>query len=137
MTAPHDDWPSLADHIVARRLELGMPNRRDLAAAAGISERTLSELENGRSVRRTTLAAVESALQWAPGTARRILTGTQPAAGSAPPAQFRAAPRYRDPDLQRVWESLAPLGLTDEAREGFVRLADQMREKETADRRTR
>ena len=42
-----EDWQRLADYVVARRVELGMRDRRAFAEATGVTERTLGKLENG------------------------------------------------------------------------------------------
>lgn len=84
-----DEWQKLADHVVTRRVALGYRTRRQFAAALGISERTMAELESGRPVGDNTLAAVEVKLGWAPGSARDTLAGRQPrdrrAARETPP----------------------------------------------------
>jgi hypothetical protein len=36
-----EDWQRLADYVVARRVELGMRDRRAFAEATGVTERTL------------------------------------------------------------------------------------------------
>ena len=45
-----EDWRRLADYVVARRVELGMRDRRAFAQATGVTERTLGKLENGQHV---------------------------------------------------------------------------------------
>jgi len=62
-----EDWRRLADYVVARRVELGMRDRRALAEATGVTERTLGKLENGQHVSPSTLGMVENRLGWAPG----------------------------------------------------------------------
>lgn len=74
--------------------------RRDFAHATGLSTRVLDDLEAGRRARYqpTTLAAVESALGWAPGSCERIVAGLRPR-------------RETDPTLVRlldVWPRLSP-----------------------------
>ena len=61
-----EDWQRLADYVVARRVELGMRDRRALAAATGITDRTLGKLENGQRVSPSTLGVIENVLGWAP-----------------------------------------------------------------------
>ena len=70
-----EDWRRLADYIVARRVELGMRDRRAFAEATGVTERTLGKLENGQHVSPSTLGMVENRLGWTPGSWRRILEG--------------------------------------------------------------
>ena len=62
-----EDWQRLADYVVARRVELGMRDRRAFAEATGVTERTLGKLENGQHVSPSTLGMVENRLGWAPG----------------------------------------------------------------------
>ena len=45
-----EDWERLGDYIVARRIALGMRDRRSLAAATGVTERTLGKVETGKRV---------------------------------------------------------------------------------------
>ena len=61
-----EDWQRLADYVVARRVELGMRDRRAFAEATGVTERTLGKLENGQHVSPSTLGMVENRLGWAP-----------------------------------------------------------------------
>ncbi len=74
-----EDWARLGDYVVARRIALGMRDRRALAAATGVTDRTLGKLENGRRVSASTLGAVENHLDWGRG-------GHQPAAVRRPDA---------------------------------------------------
>ncbi len=78
-----ETWQRLADYIVAGRVALGMRDRRALAVATGITERTLGKLENGQRVSASTLAAIENQLGWAPGSCRQILAGGEPTTGPA------------------------------------------------------
>src|ERR1700689_5770984 len=77
-----EDWRRLADYVVARRVELGMRDRRAFAEATGVTERTLGKLENGQRVSPSTLGMVENRLGWAPGSCRRILAGGGPQGGA-------------------------------------------------------
>ncbi|MFI2230913.1 Scr1 family TA system antitoxin-like transcriptional regulator [Nocardia testacea] len=76
-----EDWGRFAEYAVARRQELGMATRHALAQATGLSYRLLGDLERGvrRGVSDGTLAIVEQALAWLPGSAREILRGGEPA----------------------------------------------------------
>ncbi|WP_086848348.1 helix-turn-helix domain-containing protein [Amycolatopsis kentuckyensis] len=71
------DWPRLGAYVTSRRSEL-YKTVRDFSKAVGISEKTLGKLELGQSVSRTTLAAVERAFGWAPGSCAAILAGGEP-----------------------------------------------------------
>ena len=86
-----EDWRRLADYVVARRVELGMRDRRALAEATGVTERTLGKLENGQHVSPSTLGMVENRLGWAPGSCRRILAGTSRALRGCLPKWFAAS----------------------------------------------
>lgn len=74
-----EDWLRLADYVVTERVRRGL-DLRGLATKTKVSERTLGKLENGQRVSRDTLAAIEMAFGWAPGTARSILLGGTPPA---------------------------------------------------------
>src|ERR1700746_1044101 len=73
-----EDWRRLADYVVARRVELGMRDRRAFAQATGVTERTLGKLENGQRVSPSTLGMVENRLAWAPGSCRGVTPGGEP-----------------------------------------------------------
>jgi hypothetical protein len=90
-----EDWQRLADYVVARRVELGMRDRRAFAEASGVTERTLGKLENGQRVSPSTLGMVENRLGWAPGSCRRTLAGGEPDVGSPD----RGPAEYEDPTL--------------------------------------
>jgi hypothetical protein len=116
-----EDWRRLADYVVARRVELGMRDRRALAEATGVTERTLGKLENGQSVSASTLGMVENRLGWAPGSCRRILAGGEPNVGS--PALAHA--EYEDPTL---WHIASTPGLPPDVVRGLVALARNWRQ---------
>ena len=93
---------------------LGYRTLSDLAARTGLGVRTLSDIERGarESYSAETLAAVEAALGWAPGSVRRILDGGQPT-------------REQDDDLAAilaVWPQL-----DDRARRVLRAVADVLR----------
>ncbi|WP_189033911.1 helix-turn-helix domain-containing protein [Nocardia rhizosphaerihabitans] len=77
-------WKRLAERVVARRVEVGMPTRQALADATGLSYRLLGDLERGdRPVSDGSLAVVEQALGWTAGVARKIVDGTATGIGAA------------------------------------------------------
>jgi transcriptional regulator with XRE-family HTH domain len=115
-----DNWQRLADYVIAGRVALGLRDRRALAAATGVTERTLGKLENGQRVSASTLAAIENRLGWAPGTARRILAGGEP--GPPPDA---AAESGADPTLRYL---ASTPGLPPEVVRGLIALARNWRE---------
>src|ERR1700722_11612529 len=93
-----EDWQRLGDYVVARRIALGMRDRRSLAVATGVTERTLGKVETGRRVSASTLGALDNHLQWAPGSCRQVLAGAEPvvAAGGVSP------PRHDEPTLPHL-----------------------------------
>jgi len=116
-----EDWLRLADYVVARRVELGMRDRRAFAQATGVTERTIGKLENGQRVSPSTLAMVENRLGWAPGSCRRILAGGEPTV----PSTDRGHAEYEDPTLLHL--SSTP-GLPPEVVRGLVALARNWRQ---------
>jgi len=117
-----EDWRRLADYVVARRVELGMRDRRALAAATGITDRTLGKLENGQRVSPSTLGVIENLFGWAPGSCRRIMAGGEP---NAIPGQ--AGARYDDPTLRHL---ASTPGLPPEVVRGLIALARNWRQDE-------
>jgi transcriptional regulator with XRE-family HTH domain len=119
--AAGEDWRRLADYVVARRVELGMRDRRAFAEATGVTERTLGKLEKGQRVSASTLGMVENELGWAPGSCRRVLAGGEPNAGSA---DLNTA-EYEDPTLRHL---ASTPGLPPDVVRGLVALARNWRQ---------
>lgn len=92
---PGVNWERLARLIVGRRVELGFGTREAFAQTSKISSRLLSDLENARrpSYAPSTVAKLEQALQWTPGSVDSVLAGRQPqpSCGIEGPAKPRAA----------------------------------------------
>jgi transcriptional regulator with XRE-family HTH domain len=129
-----EDWRRLADYVVARRVELGLRDRRALAKATGVTDRTLGKLENGQRVSASTLGVLDNHLGWAPGSCRRILSGGEPDVIGA--AREDAAD-YDDPTLRHL---AGTPGLPPEVVRGIIALARNWREasqpgEDEADRR--
>jgi transcriptional regulator with XRE-family HTH domain len=120
-----ENWRRLADYVVARRVGLGMRDRRALAAATGVTERTLGKLENGQRVSASTLGAIENQLGWAPGSCRRILAGGEPVASPGASADREAGDSTLD------YLASTP-GLPPEVVRGLIALARNWREGEAA-----
>jgi hypothetical protein len=120
-----EDWRRLADFVIARRVELGMRDRRALAAVTGVTDRTLGKLENGQRVSASTLGVVENQLGWIPGSCRRILAGGEPVTG--PAAQADAATEYDDPTLRHL---ASTPGLPPDVVRGLIALAKNWRQAE-------
>lgn len=119
-----NNWRRLADYVVARRVAFGMRDRRALAAATGVTERTLGKLENGQRVSASTLAAIENQLEWAPGSSRRILAGGEPVTSHAESTDDQSV----DPTLQYLANTP---GLPPEVVRGLIALARNWRESES------
>ena len=117
-----EDWRRLADYVVARRVELGMRDRRALAAATGITDRTLGKLENGQRVSPSTLGVIENLFGWAPGSCRRIMAGGEPSVIAG-----QADARYDDPTLRHL---ASTPGLPPEVVRGLIALARNWRQDE-------
>jgi hypothetical protein len=118
-----EDWQRLGDYVVARRIALGMRDRRALAEATGVSDRTLGKVETGRRVSASTLGALDNHLGWAPGSCRQVLAGGEPVIVAAGPA----LPRYDDPTLQHIAE--VP-GLPPDVVRGLIALARNWRDQQ-------
>jgi transcriptional regulator with XRE-family HTH domain len=75
-----DGPQSLADAVRTRRVEVGFDTAKGLAEAAGLSVRTLGEIENARrsSYRMATLWALDKALGWERGSSQAVLDGREP-----------------------------------------------------------
>jgi Helix-turn-helix len=116
-----EDRSRLADYVVARRVELGMRDRRAFAAATGVTDRTLGKLENGHRVSQSTLGVIENQLGWTPGSCRRILAGAEPSlAGTThDPADSD------DPTLQHL---ASTPGLPPDVVRGLIALARNWRQ---------
>ena len=117
---PGDDWRRLADYVVARRVELGMRERRALASATGVTDRTLGKLENGQRVSASTLAVIENELGWSPGSCRRILAGAEPNLVAATDDG-----QYSDPTLRHL---ASTPGLPPDVVRGLIALARTWRD---------
>lgn len=103
-------WKTLGDYLVRARREGGFASRRAFAEHVGVSIRTLDNLERGArtAYKVDTIAAVEIALHWEPGSVDRVVRGGRPIP-------------QRNPDLEelvRIWWELP-----DPARRMLLRLA--------------
>ena len=106
-----DGWARLG-RLVATERGRHWRSRNAFARAAGISPRLLGDVEKGRrsNYSDATLAAIEAALGWEPGTSRQVVAGGQ-------------VRRDIDPRLLRLldaWRTLTP-----EAQELLVAMAEQ------------
>lgn len=76
---PGRDWKRLAEFVVRDRVAAGYRTRLAFSEDLGISDRTIGNLERGKSVSASTLGAVEVLLDWAPGSVNAVLDGGEPA----------------------------------------------------------
>ena len=125
-----EDWKRLASYVVARRRELGISTRQELAGVTGVSHRTLGTLENGARVSPGTLASVSNALGWTPDSPSMVLAGGQPTLTQGGQPAFRP-PRYASPAHQQIAE--AP-DLSEEEKRHLMRALDELREMAIHDR---
>lgn len=79
-----DHQKRLGRLIARRRLDLGYTSRKAFAEASGIGERTVADLEQGKSVSFRTKHLTEKALLWAPGSCEAVLMGGEPVLESDP-----------------------------------------------------
>lgn len=96
----NQDWSRLGRYLVSRRVELGYERQADLAGAAGVALRTVGTIERGDRVRATTLAKIEQALGWKPGSADKILRGGEPDLIDANEVE----PVFDDPHERAIWD---------------------------------
>lgn len=112
-----EDFRRLAEAITHARVGAGHRTRRDFAGETRISLRVLSDLETARRTNydAATLAAVEVALGWLPGSCRAVLAGGSPGtAASAPgsPGRVRVTVEFEavpDGPLRVVSQRWVPL----------------------------
>jgi hypothetical protein len=127
------DRRKLADYIVRRRNELGMRDRRALERRTRelgikVSDRTIGKVELEEPVSASTLASLEIALDWEPGSARDILEGGEPRIKGEPRRAAPRAPDYDDPVEQGAWDALRDVPLPEHIRRGMIRYARAARD---------
>lgn len=74
-------WLRLGRRVKSERGRKGYPSVQSFAAATGLSKRTIQTIESGSRTGRprdATLARIELALGWQPGSAQRIVEGGRP-----------------------------------------------------------
>lgn len=94
-----EDWARLGAYVVSRRTELGHDRQQDLADAAGVAVRTIGALERGERVRASTVAKIERALDWLPGSASTVLHGGEPDTKDANAEELH----FDDPAEVAIW----------------------------------
>jgi transcriptional regulator with XRE-family HTH domain len=95
----NDRWDKLGELVTTQRAYLGY-SIAQLAAVSGLSTSTVDSLEHARksSYDPATLASLERALRWKPGSVERALRGLEPQ-------------QQDDPDLDAIvaaWPKLSP-----------------------------
>lgn len=113
-----NDWDRLAGAIRERRLALGM-TQQQLADAAGVTRSTIKNLEGARQPTKrppSSIAAVEQALGWAPGSVRTVLDGGAPVIADQTPAATQEVPESLSSRL--------PASVLDELADGEVYATD-------------
>jgi len=104
-----ESWQRLAGELIDRRVALDsrFSNRRLFCQERGIDYRTVSDLENARrdNYGRQTLAKIERAYEWAPGSVRTILEGKEPTPLSA--GRRSGYPDFvgDDPFFRHIWDA--------------------------------
>lgn len=103
------DWGEVGRRIRVERAR-NWPTRAAFAAATGLSRRVLEDLESGArdTYLPATLAAVEVALEWEPGSCQRLADGLKLEYGNGPDmrAILDAWPRLDD-GARRMLANLA------------------------------
>lgn len=83
-----DHQKRLGRLVSRRRIDLGYTSRKAFAEASGIGERTVADLEQGKSVSFRTMHLAEKALLWGSGSCDDVLMGGEPTIvddGDTPP----------------------------------------------------
>lgn len=127
MTSVGGDWARLGVLVRQRRAHLGYTTRQQFTEATKFPAKTLSDLETHKreNFDPTTLARLERALNWAPGSVERILTGGSPTIGENLPVVVPADDM--DPVAAEVVHMLSPASLLDdEDREDLRHILDQL-----------
>jgi hypothetical protein len=100
MTNP--DFERLAKLVHARRTELRL-GIEPASKAGGISKDTWKRVEAGQKVWDRSFAGIEAALQWEPGSCRRIIEGGDPVpAGIQPNTQPPTVTQIPKDELKRL-----------------------------------
>jgi len=79
--ATADRWDLLAEHVVMRRLDLGLTSQQQLSIRSGISVTNIGRLERGIYRPGNSLEVIvklQNALAWDVGSVKNILDGGRP-----------------------------------------------------------
>ncbi|MEU6709900.1 hypothetical protein ABZ897_00360 [Nonomuraea sp. NPDC046802] len=101
-----DRTQHLAELMEQRRLALRL-EWNEVAVAAGISAAFLRKIRSGTSARPLTIAKLEAALNWAPGSIDSILAGGEPTDLSAPTTGASTPKPQRPQDVEAAIRDLA------------------------------
>lgn len=123
-----EDWQRLASWVVSTRDQLGMTTQAALSERSGASLRQVGEVENGRRVGAKTLARIERALGWEPGSARQTLRGGEPTRIDEPSEPVG----LRDEAERKIW---AIDEIPEEDRWTFIHLRRSKQEQQAAENR--
>lgn len=102
------DWERLSSFVLSERERVEW-SQLDLAKRMHVDVKTVRRIEASQSVWGTTLAALERAFDWQPGSARKVLTGgvptarTETAIGDGPPWLVNGKPDLRDEVERELW----------------------------------
>ncbi len=116
--ATSDGWERLASALIARRVALGFHRRSDFVRARNLKHsRTVDDLENGRraNYEPSTIAHMELAYRWAPGSFVRVMNGEAAVDLPEPPQPIEAISDVAmDPDVLGILRKLADPDLSPE-----------------------
>jgi hypothetical protein len=116
------EWTRLAEHLIARRVELGHPRRpsfyREHEMSSG-QQRTIEDIENARRTNYapSTRAWVEQVYRWQVGSIRSVLAGGDP----SPMLERHDSGRFSDPEMRVLFDTL--INATPEKRANAARVA--------------
>lgn len=114
MPSPTDhDLERLARAARRRRADLGLAMNDANAKKAGVSKGTWQRVEKGLPIRETNYRKIDGLLQWAQGSALRVLEGREPV-----PVSDMA-----DADAASVQKSPIPQEVIDEEARDVIQLA--------------
>lgn len=118
-----EDWPRLGAYVLREANDhKGVGTVLGIARESKVSTKTVRKLIKGQPVRRDTLLAIESWLDWLPGSMDAVLRGGEPSRsqkqdmGAAERLLRQRSPELRDQIERDMWETLATISLTYEER---------------------
>lgn len=116
------DYQRLGHMVRARRNELRM-TQREAAVAADMADQTWANVERGERVSERTVAAVDGAVRWEPGSAQDVLQGGEP----------RPLPDTRQPGAVSIDDVLSALDRMEQRiNDRITALENEIRERNGA-----